>query len=220
MTKTCARCSRSRPVEEFTTDRAKRDGRGSYCRGCRPEMHAEWRRTRPDLVAKAGRQSRAKMTREQRRTALDRANASRRRRYAEDPDYRRRIREAQATRYATNPELRGKLIERATTRNRTHPDRIIEAAHRRRARIAEVSVGPVSRERVMERDGWTCWVCDLPTNRAPGAPRSERPSLDHVIALSDGGAHTEDNLRCAHLGCNIRRYHEQRRQRRAIETAA
>lgn len=56
---------------------------------------------------------------------------------------------------------------------------------------------------VFERDGWICQLCGCGTplsqrgTRAPNAPE-----LDHILAIADGGQHTQENtqLLCRH--CN------------------
>lgn len=54
--------------------------------------------------------------------------------------------------------------------------------------------------RVVERDGWTCWLCkegvepfDLGVHRA---------SVDHVLPRSMGGGDELSNLKLAHASCN------------------
>ena len=51
------------------------------------------------------------------------------------------------------------------------------------------------RPAILERDGGVCWICGL-----DGAD-----SVDHVIPRNQGGGDTWDNLRAAHLGCNVKR---------------
>jgi hypothetical protein len=57
---------------------------------------------------------------------------------------------------------------------------------------------PVNRLRVFERDGWICGLCSEPVAR-------EDASLDHVVPMSRGGAHSYANTQCSHLLCNIRK---------------
>lgn len=63
----------------------------------------------------------------------------------------------------------------------------------------------VTRQKVFERDGYICQICGKPTD--PGdtswghfGPFS--PTIDHIIALKNGGAHTWGNVQCAHAICN------------------
>jgi 5-methylcytosine-specific restriction endonuclease McrA len=57
--------------------------------------------------------------------------------------------------------------------------------------------------RVIRRDQWICWVCGVRTIKRPG--RNYHPlaaEVDHVVRLSDGGAHSERNMRCSCARCN------------------
>lgn len=69
---------------------------------------------------------------------------------------------------------------------------------RRRSSIELTQVEHISTMRVAKRDNWTCWLCS-------GAVTRETWSLDHVIPLSKGGAHTYDNIKLAHRDCNSRK---------------
>ncbi len=54
---------------------------------------------------------------------------------------------------------------------------------------------------VFERDGYICYLCGgLCSGKRPD-PMS--PSLDHVVPVMRGGKHTLDNVRTAHLLCNM-----------------
>ena len=58
---------------------------------------------------------------------------------------------------------------------------------------------------IFERDGWTCGICLEPVEARLAWPDPMSASLDHVIPLSVGGAHTPENVQCAHLVCNTRK---------------
>jgi 5-methylcytosine-specific restriction endonuclease McrA len=60
----------------------------------------------------------------------------------------------------------------------------------------------VSLMQIVERDGWTCWLCKEPVDS--GLPRTSRmgATVDHVVPLSKGGSDELDNLRLAHWICN------------------
>lgn len=75
----------------------------------------------------------------------------------------------------------------------------------RRARKTGAEVERFGRREIYERDGWRCGICGLPVNPARRYPDQSCASLDHIIPLSKGGAHTKTNCRLAHLGCNTRR---------------
>lgn len=81
----------------------------------------------------------------------------------------------------------------------------LDSCHRRNARLREATVEKFTRAEVFERDGWTCGVCGGGVD--PGAPARSpwSASLDHIIPLAKGGAHSRENTQCAHLVCNIRK---------------
>lgn len=58
---------------------------------------------------------------------------------------------------------------------------------------------------VFERDGYICWLCDLPTSSEWTANDPLAPTLDHIIPQALGGTDDADNLGCAHAHCNSRR---------------
>lgn len=69
-------------------------------------------------------------------------------------------------------------------------------AKRRRSREKAASDGtPIDRAAIYARDNGYCWICKLHV-------AFELMTLDHVVALANGGKHTEDNLRVACRGCN------------------
>lgn len=75
---------------------------------------------------------------------------------------------------------------------------------RRLRRLAQNASPVLRRAEVFERDAWTCHICGehvdpMPMNRLDGA------SLDHVIPIAAGGTHTMENVKTAHLRCNIKK---------------
>ena len=57
---------------------------------------------------------------------------------------------------------------------------------------------------ILERDGWKCHLCSMPTpKRLRGTSDERAPELDHIVPLGQGGAHTRINTACACRRCNI-----------------
>lgn len=72
-------------------------------------------------------------------------------------------------------------------------------SHRARARKYGVQFDrSVSTFRVLERDYWLCMLCMLPIDDGDG-------TIDHVVPMSRGGAHTWSNVQAAHRSCNSRK---------------
>jgi hypothetical protein len=75
----------------------------------------------------------------------------------------------------------------------------------KRLRHMAASVSPVLRRKeVFERDGWVCHICGEPVSRDP-LSRLDGASIDHVVPIAAGGTHTMENVRTAHLRCNIKK---------------
>ena len=82
-------------------------------------------------------------------------------------------------------------------------DRFQRIGHVRRARIRGVTLERFSPLAVLERDGWTCQICGVPTPKElRGLKVSNAPTLDHIVPVARGGAHSMANTRCACLRCN------------------
>lgn len=63
--------------------------------------------------------------------------------------------------------------------------------------------GYVDPAAIYARDQWMCGICGEEIDPTLGYPEPYSVSLDHIDPVSAGGAHTEENVRAAHLICNI-----------------
>lgn len=90
--------------------------------------------------------------------------------------------------------------------SKDHPDVARAGKLRRRARLRGVVVEDVSPLEVFTRDGWTCRLCLRPTpQRLIGTRSPLRPTVDHILPIARGGAHTYQNVQCACSQCNCRK---------------
>ena len=57
-------------------------------------------------------------------------------------------------------------------------------------------------ERIRARDGDRCWLCDgkLQFDAIPNSKKA--PTIEHLVALTDGGSNELANLVLTHPGCN------------------
>jgi 5-methylcytosine-specific restriction endonuclease McrA len=84
-----------------------------------------------------------------------------------------------------------------------HPDAVRSFAAARRARRQAATTEKFSVAEIFQRDNWTCHLCGSAIDRELRFPDSWSASLDHVIPLSKGGAHSRANCAASHLFCNI-----------------
>lgn len=81
------------------------------------------------------------------------------------------------------------------------------AADRRRVRKFGSGYERFWRRTIFERDGWNCLICGFPVDRSEKPDKHLRPSLDHKVPLAKDGAHSRENVQCAHWICNSRKTH-------------
>ena len=77
-----------------------------------------------------------------------------------------------------------------------------EAKHRRRAMERAAFVAPVVRRHVYARDNYTCQLCGEPLDMSATVPHPLAPTIDHIVALANGGTHEPANVQSAHYRCN------------------
>lgn len=55
---------------------------------------------------------------------------------------------------------------------------------------------------IFERDNYVCGICGQKINKKLKWPHPRSKSIDHILAISKGGADAPINLQAAHLRCN------------------
>lgn len=81
----------------------------------------------------------------------------------------------------------------------------MDGVRRRRARIAGVHVESFTITDVRMAHGDDCYLCGKRIKYSLKFPHPKSPSLDHVIPISAGGAHSIKNCAMAHMECNNRK---------------
>lgn len=76
---------------------------------------------------------------------------------------------------------------------------------KRRALKMNAKSEPYTKEEIAERDNYICYLCDSLVDMKLVFPDPGFATVEHVVALSNGGDDTPDNVRLAHLTCNIRK---------------
>lgn len=205
--KRCRDCGESKPRGEFHRERRSLDGLRVNCKQCRNAYMAsrysqnretilERQKANPrnpaalDAYQRSYRQKNAERIREKNRK-WSAANADRRREY--NAGYFRENQEA--------------IRQAASAWRKSNHDKIM-AANRERAALMRGAVVDrgITVSALRKRDGDNCTYCFTPL--LFGRTSSYEPtkaSVDHVVALARGGAHTWENVVLACLRCNIRK---------------
>ena len=99
---------------------------------------------------------------------------------------------------------RGKLAKKKYEEN--NPFYVRQKTQIRRARKKTTQVEPINNVVVFKRDSWICQICNEKVDISLEYPHPFSSSLDHIVPLAKGGAHTMDNIQLAHLKCNIKKH--------------
>lgn len=76
-------------------------------------------------------------------------------------------------------------------------------SHMHRAKQRGVPYRRFSLVQVLERDGWKCQLCGVPTpRRKRGTFVADAPEFDHCIPFALGGPHVPENGQCLCRACN------------------
>lgn len=83
----------------------------------------------------------------------------------------------------------------------------VKGSIRKRCRKYGVYYDPsVTPEKIFKRDRYRCGICGLYCIKGDtswnGYFGPYSPTVDHIVALANGGSHTWDNVQCAHAICN------------------
>ena len=76
--------------------------------------------------------------------------------------------------------------------------------HRKRARLYGAKYEPINKIKVFERDGYKCYLCSIDVVVSK-TYRKDQATIDHVIAMANGGDHTYSNVKTCCHACNSRK---------------
>lgn len=105
---------------------------------------------------------------------------------------------------AMTPEQWAKKLERNRNWKQSNPEAVKKT--RPWGRGSKAWIDSPSRLSLLERDEWTCKLCDQPIPQKMKYNRDKFnplwPSLDHIKPKSQGGTDDHNNLQASHLYCN------------------
>ena len=87
-----------------------------------------------------------------------------------------------------------------------NPESARIAGRKRRALKNGTGHEPYTDTYIFERDNWICGICRKKIDKRLKYPHLRSKSIDHIIALSKGGADAPINLQPAHLRCNMSKH--------------
>jgi 5-methylcytosine-specific restriction endonuclease McrA len=204
--KTCNTCGIIKPVDDFQKRAASADGRLGRCRDCRnADRRAKYPQERGRVLA--ANKARYEANREARiaaAVAWKAANPGKVKRYNRTSYERHRewIREYDRQWYLENRE---RVLEACRQWRRANPELAIQRSQRRRALIAETTLGEVDLVALWDEQGGTCALCAEHIDADLGYPDPMSKSIDHIVPLAKGGTHEQSNLQWTHLVCNLRK---------------
>lgn len=211
--KQCLKCGELKDLESFGKRNDTKDGRRSQCRSCRNEVNNKWQQSEKAKESKNSwaRENREKTREHEKRYWAKNPEKLKEKQARSDKKYREKYPEKVKKRAKDwakrNPE---KVKERYKRYRETHPNKSRDDAIRRRALELGVESVKYTEDEIFAKWGTDCHICgepvDLTAPRQVGIQGWEMGlHLEHVLALSKGGADTPDNVRPSHGICNLRK---------------
>lgn len=226
-TKQCSRCGTLKAIGDFY--RRGANGVRSRCKVCESDLQRErqnrpvfykeqyassdgkvlarlqaWRAANPDKVRQQqqraferNREACLRRSREWKLENPERVRKYRHQRYWSDPEA---ARQEVTTRRRDDPERAAEIQARSYRKNyaKNKPKYVARNKERQALLRGGTRGDLISLPKLAERDGWRCHLCGGKVTKATW-------SMDHLIPVSQGGAHSWENVSLAHLRCNQKR---------------
>jgi len=198
--KCCSKCGLAKPLSEFHKNRTRNDGLRAQCKLCCAAADKQHHAAHREQILAQQREYRqehrseiAARDNQYRDTHREEIAARKKRWYEANSDRLKRHRDARkAQRAAYNQRWRAANPDYRKHYNDTHKEERAASNNRRRALKAAATIEDFDIMEVWEREGYTCAYCGS----------TENLTIDHIVALADGGSHSLDNLTVACQSCN------------------
>ena len=186
--KTCKGCGKTKPLDHFHKCKTVKDGRKSRCADCMNSATRKWRAENPEKAElSVSNWRKANMERYlEKKRAADAAYK------AANADLLKDKREAKREYHAV----------RLAEWKQANRERVRDYERKRRAAVRGADIADMDLDQVWVKSAGICGLCSGPLDRSLKWPHRFSVSLDHIIPLSRGGAHSTDNARYVHLSCN------------------
>ncbi len=214
----CSKCEIDKPETDFSEDVRNKSGRRGDCKKCQ-RLHRKIYDTVNAGRIKKNRKAYCLINRKKAREygkAYRLANLEKER--ARDKAYYLANREKEKARQKVYRSINSKKIKAYCLANvekikaygkayrLANPEKRLANKRKRKALELNCYHEPYSDAHIFERDGWICGICGQKINKRLKWPNPQSKSIDHIIALSKGGADAPINLQAAHLRCNKKKF--------------
>lgn len=200
MEKKCSKCRKVRLVADFGKRTDAADGLQAWCRPCMSEASRARREAKADEVRAYGAAYRKanpelckSATLRWRERNRERVAAQKAAWAARNPDKIRESRERNAVAKAA-----GLAAWKAANR-----EKVREYQRKRRVAGYGGSLRGIDTEGLWAKGGGLCPLCGDVIDRSLSWPDRYSASLDHIVPLSRGGEHSDENCQWVHLRCNM-----------------
>ncbi len=202
----CNDCGIDKPETEFCVCKRNKSGKHGTCKKCMKLQRDTYRATNADKLKEYHRAYQLANVKE--------IKAKQRACYLADAEKRKARQRAYSVTHAEKIKKYYKVYRLANAkkiknRQRAYVHRNLEkylAGNRKRKALKlNNHHEPYTDTYIFKRDGWVCGVCGQKINKQLKWPHPRSKTIDHIIALSKGGADAPANLQAAHLRCNMRK---------------
>lgn len=122
--------------------------------------------------------------------------------YCKPCQARRTSRTRQKPDFVRAPRDREREREYTRRWRMANPEKVQGYHHAYKARKRGALVEVFTRKEIFDRDGWQCHICRTAIDPEVAYPHPLSASLDHVMPLVRGGAHSRANCAASHFTCN------------------
>lgn len=203
--KTCPSCKQTKPACDFFKNRAAKSGLSAYCKPCHQyKLYGPPKgRYRVDPAIKKERKKKYQQQ-------WVKNNPEKIKSYQSKYYWTHREQELESNK-KYRQENADKEKARKERYKKANPDYERNNRNRRRAKLMSVASEKYTVQDVLTRYGTDCHICeepiDLTASRLAGRGNWQKGlHLDHVVSIANGGNDTLDNVKPAHVLCNLRKH--------------
>lgn len=195
--KTCSKCGKEKEYSEFYKDKKKLDGLFNSCKECEILKSRKWKAENQDKIKEYSNRNYKENKEKINNWSKEWYQRNKesviiaKRQYRKDNS--EKITAKRKEFYYSNREL---VLSRCSNWAKNNPEKARQKVMRREAIKRKATVGIVSYNEILKRDGYVCHICN-------GVVSKGDVHFDHVIPLSRGGQHSMDNIKVSHAHCNL-----------------